>query len=429
MNPDELAGVTLSWFARIADVWCSQSREPGAPAARLKGMPTQGLTVLSAALLLLVGCGDRDLTATPTSDEASSQWRPIADSPLPARSGAVAVWTGSEMVVFGGDTGPPCPPGADCVGPTGEQVARDGAAYDPVTDSWRLLVDSPHPLLHATATWTGSEVVVLAAGFPEGQPNATLAYDPIADRWRPLNPPPQANLNGGAWDGERLLYWQSEERPGGSDWSLDPESGTWAAIGADPLGETFDRSYTWVGDRFVVAGLLISGVDNDESVRDVYQVAEYVPAGPQREEAWRLLPQSTVGFWDPRWVFHEGVLLNPSQEAVAQHKADWPSPGGQLDLTTGEWAPIPQTDTSAEQLFTRCQLPPVGSAGDWVAGGGPVLVSVSPPDTVALPACGELADPNVAVWTGKQLIVWGGPTADYRSNLNTGLAWTPPPPR
>lgn len=79
------------------------------------------------------------------------------------------------------------------------------------------------------------------------------------------------------------------------------------------MGETFDRSYTWVGDRFVVSGLLTSGVDNDESVRDVYQVAEYVPAGSQQEESWLLLPPSTVGFWDPRWVFHDGVLLNPSQ--------------------------------------------------------------------------------------------------------------------
>lgn len=134
------------------------------------------------------------------------------------------------------------------------------------------------------------------------------------------------------------------------------------------MGETFDRSYTWVGDRFVVSGLLTSGVDNDESVRDVYQVAEYVPAGSQQEESWLLLPPSTVGFWDPRWVFHDGVLLNPSQEAVAQHNADWPSPGGQLDLATGDW-------------------------------------------------------------TGEQLIVWGGPAADYQANLNSGLAWTPPPPR
>lgn len=101
-------------------------------------MPTRGLPALSAAFLVLVaGCTARDVTATPTSDETPSQWRPIAESPLLARSGAVAVWTGSEMVVFGGDTGPPCPPGARCIGPTVDELALDGAAYDPDTDSWR----------------------------------------------------------------------------------------------------------------------------------------------------------------------------------------------------------------------------------------------------------------------------------------------------
>lgn len=49
----------------------------------------------------------------------------IADSPLTPRRDHQEAWTGEEMLIVGGD------------GP------RDGAAYDPTTDTWRSLPDTP----------------------------------------------------------------------------------------------------------------------------------------------------------------------------------------------------------------------------------------------------------------------------------------------
>jgi len=407
-------------------------REPASSTARLSGVSTREMATRFAALTLAVGATSCTANAERAQIAAppESQWQPIAESPLLPRSGAVAVWTGEEMVVYGGSTGPPCPPGAGCVGPSPDELARDGAAYDPDTDSWRSLADSPQSVAYATAEWTGTEMVLLVPQLPDGrQPAATLAYDPATDRWQQLDPPPDNWLTRGEWNGQQIVYWQSEESADRTDWSLDVATGTWAEIGDDPLGETFDRSYTWVGDRFIVTGLLISGVDNDESEQDVFHVAEYTPPSPQRPERWRSLPPSTVGFWDANWLFHDGVLINPSQDAVAMlGERAHPPPGGQLDLATGEWAPIPQIDATPAQVLAGCQLPMIGNAGDWVAGGGPVLVSVSPADTQLVPGCEDLVDPDVAVWAGEQLIVWGGPASDFRSNLNSGYAWIPSPP-
>ena len=272
-------------------------------------------------------------------------------------------------------------------------------------------------------------MVLLVPKLYEHQRAATLAFDPAADRWRELpDPPPQPYLSGGVWTGREIVYWQSEESSKRDDWSLEPATGTWTKISEDPFAATFDRSYTWVDDRFIFTGLLTSGIDNDESVRDVYQVAEYLPGDTGGD--WRSLPPSQVGFWDPMWFWHSGALINPGQEAIAwsgDTQPNRPSPGGQYDPSSREWSTIPQFPGDSQALTGACHVPPVGSAGEWVLGSAPVLVSLNPAATQVIPSCGELAEPDVGVWTGKELLVWGGPATDYKSNLNDGFAWAPSP--
>jgi N-acetylneuraminic acid mutarotase len=72
---------------------------------------------------------------------------PSANSPSP-RSGHVAVWTGEEMLVFGGQT---------ASGPT-----ATGGAYNPTNNLWRALTleGNPVPRTGATAVWTGAELAV-----------------------------------------------------------------------------------------------------------------------------------------------------------------------------------------------------------------------------------------------------------------------------
>ncbi|MFT4588100.1 MAG: hypothetical protein ACI8QF_002200, partial [Limisphaerales bacterium] len=57
-------------------------------------------------------------------------------------------WTGEEMVVYGGNS---------LAGPSAA-----AAAYNPETDSWRALTSegSPEPRSGARAIWTGTEMLV-----------------------------------------------------------------------------------------------------------------------------------------------------------------------------------------------------------------------------------------------------------------------------
>ena len=74
-----------------------------------------GLAVAVVALLAPSGCGAAEPRSRPAATEG---WRRLAGAPLSPRVGHSAVWTGSELLVWGGRV----PGGA---------AKADGAAYDP----------------------------------------------------------------------------------------------------------------------------------------------------------------------------------------------------------------------------------------------------------------------------------------------------------
>src|SRR5690606_31588462 len=67
-----------------------------------------------------------------TTEEAI---RPLAPGPLSGREAAASVWTGTELLIWGGGAG----------GDADGRTFADGAAYDPATDTWRTLAPSPLP--------------------------------------------------------------------------------------------------------------------------------------------------------------------------------------------------------------------------------------------------------------------------------------------
>jgi hypothetical protein len=83
-------------------------------------------------------------------DPATDTWRWLAPMRYP-RTGQVAVWTGNQVLVWGGEMGtwqhPVAPP--------------HGEAYDPATDQWTAMTRSPlQARTDALAVWTGSQMIV-----------------------------------------------------------------------------------------------------------------------------------------------------------------------------------------------------------------------------------------------------------------------------
>src|SRR6202040_495776 len=82
-----------------------------------------------------------------------------------------AVWTGSEMIVWGGFPDP-------------NIYVNTGGRYNPSTDTWTATSTTNAPsrrVLH-TAAWTGSKMIVWG-GYDGNDLNTGGRYNPGTDTW------------------------------------------------------------------------------------------------------------------------------------------------------------------------------------------------------------------------------------------------------
>jgi hypothetical protein len=162
-------------------------------------------------------------------DPTADHWRPVPEAPLGARVPLVAAWTGREVLVAGARPG---------TGRARWSVGgTDAAGYDPRTGLWRRLPAMPVALVEAVAAWTGSELIVYGglASPPGGTDPASgtrrargAAYDPVRDRWRllPVAPLTSPFLTA-AWTGREFVAWDDARRTA----TFDPRSDRWSTVG------------------------------------------------------------------------------------------------------------------------------------------------------------------------------------------------------
>ena len=106
-----------------------------------------------------------------------------------ARRFHTAVWTGARMIVYGGILGP--------------NALGDGAAYDPVNDTWTAIATTDGRERHS-AVWNGSQMLVW------GYLPAGARYDPATNSWVAMTATnaPEVHSNAvSAWTGTRFLVW------------------------------------------------------------------------------------------------------------------------------------------------------------------------------------------------------------------------------
>jgi N-acetylneuraminic acid mutarotase len=132
-------------------------------------------------------------------DPEADSWREIAGGPVASRTGHTAVWTGEEVLVWGG-----------CCDVEGGELA-DGGAYAPDQDRWTSLPQAPLSARQAhSATWTGTEMVVWGGRTGlDRYPEEGAAYDPVERSWDPLPEAPIGPRAGhtAVWTGETAVVW------------------------------------------------------------------------------------------------------------------------------------------------------------------------------------------------------------------------------
>jgi hypothetical protein len=148
---DDLKLASVSWLKEPLDSWIARA-ESQVPSAM--PVPTASYTLPTVS----EGAGCVDDTWTTTS------------GPPDPRAGPTAVWTGSEMIVWGG----------------GNNLGNlnTGGRYNPATDSWTATTSTNAPTARAyhTAVWTGSEMVVWG-GYDGTYLGRGVRYNRENDRW------------------------------------------------------------------------------------------------------------------------------------------------------------------------------------------------------------------------------------------------------
>ncbi|HEV8375103.1 MAG TPA: MopE-related protein, partial [Candidatus Polarisedimenticolia bacterium] len=186
-------------------------------------------------------------------DPATDTWHPLSMTGAPApRIRHTAVWTGSEMIIWGGG------------GPTSSQSLDSGGRYNPATDTWlpTSTTGSPRARANHTAVWTGDRMIVWGGGVSSGVADLNTGgrYDPQTDSWAPtstLEAPSPRHAHTAVWTGVRMVVWGGERYVTNlaSGGQYDPTNDSWVAtaVSGGPLARHFHTAL-WTGSLMLVWG-------------------------------------------------------------------------------------------------------------------------------------------------------------------------------
>ncbi len=277
-------------------------------------------------------------------DPAMDSWLPTNTLAPVARWHHTAVWTGSEMIVWGGDYG-------------NVNYFNTGGRYDPANDSWEVVstTNVPNPRNHHTAVWTGSEMIVWGGNNSYSSFDTGGRYDPANDSWEAVsttNAPSPRNQHTAVWTGSKMIVWGGSHNTGGL---YDPVNDSWTATSTTNAPDArYLSSAVWTGSKMIIWGGIIG--------------SNYLDTG---------------GLYDP---------TNDSWTATSTTDV----PEGHVSLST-VW-------TGSEMIVWGGII----TGGFYVNTGGrydPASNSWTATSTTNAPD-GRVF--HTAVWTGREMIVWGG---------------------
>jgi hypothetical protein len=151
---------------------------------------------------------------------ATDTWRSTSTVGAPrARAGHAAYWTGTEMLIWGG-VGPGIRFGD---GPPLIDLLNSGGRYNPLTDTWTPTSTNGAPFTSGNTVWTGSKMLVWGGQY-------AYVYDPASDTWKtsPRIDPPGPGGHKAVWTGKEMFVWGGINNDTGTMGALyNPETNTW----------------------------------------------------------------------------------------------------------------------------------------------------------------------------------------------------------
>src|SRR5437870_2110444 len=222
-SADHLKLATVSWLKEPLESWRARVEKQAATALTPPG-DSYKLPPMSQG----DGCVEDTWTATA--------------GPPDARASYTAVWTGSEMIVWGG---------------LNDILLNSGGRYNPSTDNWvaATTTNAPGARSGHTAVWTGTEMIVWGATAD----TTGGRYNPVTNNWTATsttNAPDFRYYHTAVWTGTEMVVWGGANflalNTGGR---YNPSTNSWTAtsITDAPSGR---RSHTavWTGSEMIVWG-------------------------------------------------------------------------------------------------------------------------------------------------------------------------------
>jgi len=348
-NTDGFKVATVSWPKELLETWLARAE---------RQVPASG-TVPKASYAL------RKILDGAACNE--NTWMATAAAPE-ARDLHTAVWTGSEMIIWGGRSN--------------NSLLDSGGRYDPATDTWTFTNTSAAPTARSrhTAVWTGTEMIVWggdSTGFPS-RTNTGGRYNPATNSWTPTNTtnaPAGRELHTAVWTGSEMIVWGGlddsfNDLNTGGRYNAGTNSWTPTDTSNAPAGRE-SHTAVWTGTEMVVWG----GFDN-----------------------FNFVDFNTGGRYNPNTNTWTATSTNNVPEARQNHTAVWT--GSEMIV----WGGL--NDEFFEELNTGGRYNP--NTDSWTA------TSTPAPDA---------RQNHTAVWTGSKMIIWGG--SSFNQPVNTGGRYDP----
>jgi hypothetical protein len=423
---------------RVIATWGSPASVPALPdapvvdidaARRRRRLPAwwaaAAVLVTTAVVVTTVGTASRPPIA-------SGSWVSMAPAPIQARASVASVWTGTEMVVVGGQDGQ-------------GRFVRDAAAYNPGANTWRLLPDAPIDVLPgATALWTGREVVIVFTdlvqaterpdGYFETRFPGPLVLDPVTGAWRSVPQPAERFISAATVrDGRVIVLAGTTDTAGRLTVMELGVDDTWhevLSLDRDPDrgGSELIRAPRWVAftvghdivflcTRWMSGGLAESfplGYVVDDAGRSARPLTRPPVLRPPLSEA------------TTHWIGGKAAQSNDGSMLLVSHATGNGGTGQSgaavYDSTSGAWRATEHLDVPHEdEIFNGLTVTSVGTGAIVLGGIATGYVGEGPGAlrdvySFARDRWYRLPDPgidlervgHVAVWTGAELVLWGG---------------------
>jgi N-acetylneuraminic acid mutarotase len=188
-------------------------------------------------------------------DPVADAWAALPVPPLAPRLGHRAVATTDRMLVWGGSS----------EAAEGGRYFADGAVYDAVTDRWTAMAGPPpwlEPRDNAAGVWTGEQLVVWG-GYGRSDSCTPCfygdgaAYDPASDTWAPIAPSPLSGRGAhrAVWTGREMLVWGGYDSAVQGDGALyNPVDDAWVRLTPGPVPARQHHAMVWTGQQLLVWG-------------------------------------------------------------------------------------------------------------------------------------------------------------------------------